>query len=82
MSSSISDIFLTMNSISGATKAFIDYFSEYVYYEYAGKNLDVYCLRPGFVATKINKAFRDKFDVSITPKECVESALRHIGGTK
>ena len=45
---------MTGKGVYGATKKFNDFWAEYVYYEYGGEKLDVYCLKPGVVITNIH----------------------------
>ena len=68
-------------SIYCGTKAFVNNFSESLDYEFRGQNLDVFCLTPYYVSTKMTGFKKLSFD-TITPEECVSSALKQFARGK
>eukprot|EP01015_Nassula_variabilis_P018042 TRINITY_DN2910_c0_g1_i6.p2 TRINITY_DN2910_c0_g1~~TRINITY_DN2910_c0_g1_i6.p2 ORF type:complete len:199 (-),score=20.13 TRINITY_DN2910_c0_g1_i6:146-742(-) len=83
VSSAISDFMASSTGVYGATKIFNEYWSDYVYYEYGNnKQIDVYCLKPGYVNTNLSQGRVEPLKVGITAKACVNAALRQLGHTK
>ncbi len=64
-------------SIYCATKAFINNFSESLYYEFQEKNIDIFCLTPYYVSTKMTGFKKLALD-TITTEECVKSAIKQF----
>ena len=60
-----------------ATKAFINNFSESLHYEFKEKNIDIFCLTPYYVSTKMTGFKKLSLD-TITPEECVKSAVKQF----
>jgi len=65
-------------SLYGATKAFVRHFSKSILYEYSGHNIQVQCITPGMVQTKMTGLKRSSF-MAPTPKRFVQDALCSAG---
>ena len=57
ISSIVADMEIIGAGIYGVTKRFGEYWADYVANEYQDTNMDVLCLKPGPVITKINLEF-------------------------
>jgi len=68
-------------SIYCGTKAFVNNFSESLYYEFKEKNINIFCLTPYYVSTKMTGFKKLTFD-TITPEECVSSAIKQFAKGK
>lgn len=64
-------------SIYCGTKAFVNNFSESLYFELKERNIDIFCLTPYYVSTKMTGYKKISFD-TITPEECVRSAIKQF----
>ena len=64
-------------SIYCGTKAFINNFSDSLAYEFKEKNINIFCLTPYYVSTKMTGFKKLSFD-TITPEECVKSAIKQF----
>lgn len=64
-------------SIYCGTKAFLNNFSESLFYEFHEKNIDIFCLTPYYVSTKMTGYKKLSFD-TITPEQCVNSAIKQF----
>ena len=64
--------------IYAATKAFHDYLSRGLSYEYP--DIDIMSLKPGTVSTALSK-YRKLDSETVTPEECAKAALKDLGTT-
>jgi len=62
-----------------ASKAFHDYLSQGLSYEYP--NVDIMSLRPGTVSTALSK-YRKLDSETVAPEDCAKAALKDLGTTK
>mmetsp|Transcript_13376 Transcript_13376/g.16976 ORF Transcript_13376/g.16976 Transcript_13376/m.16976 type:complete len:157 (+) Transcript_13376:486-956(+) len=73
--------------VYAATKAFVKYFTQAMGYENSissakkRSQIDLLCLQPGFVKTKMIKAAEDKGTAMavVSTEECVSTTLRDLG---
>ncbi|XP_066997219.1 very-long-chain 3-oxoacyl-CoA reductase [Anabrus simplex] len=65
-------------TVYGASKAYVEKFSEDLAYEYGNRGIIVQCLVPGYVATKMSRISKPTW-MAPSPEDYVESALSSTG---
>lgn len=78
VSSTAAQIPSPLLAIYGASKAYVDKFSDDLSTEYAKYGIVVQCVLPGYVATKMSK-IRSATWMAPSPQTYVKSALKTIG---
>lgn len=78
ISSTAAQIPSPLLTVYGASKAYVEKFSQDLSYEYGKKGITIQCLVPGYVATKMSKIKRSTW-MAPTPEQYVESALSSTG---
>lgn len=79
VSSLSADVPTPFYQVYGATKAFNKFLTNCISFEY-NKNIDIMCLKPGFIRTKM---INNKNPLlSISANECAYGALRMLGKLK
>lgn len=78
LSSTAAEIPSPMLSVYSASKAYVTKFSADLAAEYGSRGIQVQCLVPGYVATKMSKIKKSTW-MAPSPKKYVRSSIRHIG---
>lgn len=78
LSSTSAEIPSPMLTVYAATKAYISKFSSDLAAEYSNRGIQVQCLTPGYVATKMSKIKKSTW-MAPSPREYVQNAVRYIG---
>ncbi|XP_050444394.1 very-long-chain 3-oxoacyl-CoA reductase-B-like [Adelges cooleyi] len=78
ISSTVAQIPCPLLTVYGATKKFVEKFSEELATEYKSFGITVQCVEPGYVATKMSKISKPSLMVP-SPEKFVKSALQTTG---